>query len=252
MFLKSQGASRRRETFGTPPIADVVVARLRTRMSLGKACQSTKATRSVVAIAVAGFTGFACSGPGPAISDDQDRRTSEGRRPSPSPTHSVSTDVERALIERGPLQVAMPRGYEDITADVSKPDIVLVMAAKSPRLGYQPTITFQKVPRPGGSFDDPKLCAQTGRALTHGDAHDPGVGGSLTYARIVHGPVGKTCQVHLVAPQGVAIITELHKAGNTPANPKDLCLMTCNHADGDVKSETICRATLATFRFRNE
>ena len=50
-------------------------------------------------------------------------------------------------------------------------------------------------------------------------------------AAIIDGPVGKTCQIHLRPPQGIALITELHMTGNTPLTPKDIWLMTCNYAD---------------------
>ena len=53
----------------------------------------------------------------------------------------------------------------------------------------------------------------------------------------------------IVAPQGASIITELHRSPNTPASPKDIWLMTCNHAPGDAVAESTCMDTLATFKF---
>lgn len=147
--------------------------------------------------------------------------------------------------------VPVPEGYRDATAEVPKGNIVLVLAGREPARGYLPTITIQKVPIPGGSFDDPATCAQTGSGIVKGGTESPGTGGVLKGALIIDGPLGKTCQVHLVAEVGVAIITELHRPGNTPLTPQDIWLMTCNHADGDSAAEAVCRRTLAGIRFRD-
>jgi hypothetical protein len=80
--------------------------------------------------------------------------------------------------------------------------------------------------------------AWTGPAVTSNEK------GTLKRASIIDGPVGKTCQIHLVAQKGVALITELNRPDGS-----ETWLMTCNHADGDTVSEKICRATLAGFRF---
>lgn len=144
----------------------------------------------------------------------------------------------------------VPEGYHDATAKMPKGNIVLVLAARAQARGYLPTITIQKVPIPGGSFDDPATCAQTGKGLV-GAGTEPPDGGVLKSAQIIDGPLGKTCQIHLVERVGVAIITELHRPGNTPLTPQDIWLMTCNHADGDGAAEAICRHTLSGIRFRD-
>lgn len=70
--------------------------------------------------------------------------------------------------------------------------------------------------------------------------------GQLRRAAIVAGPLGKTCQIHFVTPEAVAIITELNfMAGSMPT---ETWLMTCNHGDGDVAAERVCRGTLAGFK----
>ncbi len=123
-------------------------------------------------------------------------------------------------------------------------------AIVGPRRVTRPTIVVQKVPIPGGTFADPALCAQTGHGLVHGGTVAAGTGATLLSAAIVDGPFGKTCQIHLRAPEGIALIAELFEPENTPATPKDVWLMTCNHADGDAAAEAACRAALAGFRFR--
>ncbi len=116
-------------------------------------------------------------------------------------------------------------------------------------MGFQPTIALQKAPIPGGTFADPAMCTQTGSGMIHGGTAANGTGGTLKSAAIIDGPVGKACQIYLVAPGGVALITELNKSGNTAMAPTDVWLMTCNFADGDTASEAACRASLAGFRF---
>ena len=154
------------------------------------------------------------------------------------------------LVETEQLSFPIPDGYHDASAEVTRKDIVLVLAAREPSKGYRPTITIMKALAPGGTFADPARCAGAGRWFVTGDADDPGTGGALKSARVIDGPVGKACQIHLVTPQGVAIITELDSPGNTSLTPKDVWLMTCNHADGDDLAEVKCRSTLAGFRFR--
>ena len=146
----------------------------------------------------------------------------------------------------------LPAGYDDATTEHQEraPQLEAVLRAAAARDGQRPTIVVQKVPIPGGTFADPALCAQTGHGLVHGGTVAAGTGGTLLSAAIVDGPLGKTCQIHLRAPEGIALITELFEPGNTPATPKDVWLMTCNHADGDAGAEAACRATLAGFRFR--
>jgi hypothetical protein len=154
------------------------------------------------------------------------------------------------LVEREQIRLPVPDGYYDASAEAPGANIVLVLAAKESSKGYRPTITIMKAPLPGGTFADPATCAETGRGFVTGGTDAPGTGGVLKNAQVIDGPVGKACQIHLVAPQGVAIITELDGPGNTPLTPQDVWLMTCNHAEGDDVAEARCRAALAGFRFR--
>jgi hypothetical protein len=85
-----------------------------------------------------------------------------------------------------------------------------------------------------------------------GGTDEPGTGGILNSAEIIDGPAGKTCQIQLTAPQGVALITELHRPGNGRSSPKDIWLMTCNYVFGDALAESACRFALSGFRFRSE
>lgn len=158
-----------------------------------------------------------------------------------------------AVANTDEFSVPIPVGYDDVTAEWGIDGVDLVLAG-SPHQDYRPTITLRKVPVPGGSFADPVECARTGRGLMQGGPEDTPFEGTLRSAEIVDGPLGETCQVHLVATQGVALITELHDTANTPTNPKPVWLMVCNHADGDDVAETVCRCVLSGigFRFRKE
>jgi hypothetical protein len=98
----------------------------------------------------------------------------------------------------------------------------------------RPWITVLK-PAVAGHITDLAACSATARNFAGPD-------GALKKAAMIDGPVGRACQTHVVAPQGVALITELHR-------PHETWLMTCKHAEGDPRSEAICRRTLATFRF---
>ena len=166
---------------------------------------------------------------------------------APSPDKVIPARV----IKTADFTLPLPDGYDDISADIQKnaPQFATAFAASKLGGGYKATITVEKVPIPGGSFADPATCAQTGNGLMAGGTKSPGIKGTLKSAAIIDGPVGKTCQIHLLAPEGISLITELHKPGNTWLTPKDVWLMTCNHADGDQGSEAICRSTLAGFRF---
>ena len=155
------------------------------------------------------------------------------------------------IIRTADFTLSLPEGYIDQSAETQKlaPHIAVTFVAKTWSMGYQPTITVQKGPLPGGSFADAATCARTGNGLMTGGTESPGIQGTLRSASLVDGPVGKTCQIHILAAEGIALVTELHRPGNTPTTPQDLWLMTCNHADGDRSAESICRSTLAGFRF---
>jgi hypothetical protein len=147
----------------------------------------------------------------------------------------------------------MPAGYRNATPEFPGSGFDVVLAKSEATERYGSTIVVRKVPIPGGSFDEPADCAQTGRGLVEGGIlEEPPSGGVLKSAQIIDGPAGKTCQIHLVAPEGVALITELHRPGNTRSSPKDIWLMTCNHADGNAQAESACRFALSGFRFRDQ
>jgi hypothetical protein len=155
-------------------------------------------------------------------------------------------------IETDEFALPLPRGYVD-RSDVFRkkaPCLLVVLEASESSHGYQPTIVVQKVPLPGGSFADPSTCLQTGKGLVAGGTEAPGTGGTLSSATVVDGPLGKTCQIELHAPEGVALITELHEPGNTLLTPKPLWLMTCNYGEGDDVAEAACRSALTGFRLR--
>ncbi|MDQ3337130.1 MAG: hypothetical protein M4D80_18365 [Myxococcota bacterium] len=178
----------------------------------------------------------------------------KGQPPADNAAHakpSPKSAVPARVITTADFTLLLPDGYDDVTADIQKnaPQYAAAFAVSKSSGGYKATIVVQKVPIPGGSFADPASCAQTGNGLMTGGTESPGINGTLKSATIIDGPVGKACQIHLLAPEGISLITELHKPGNTLLTPKDVWLMTCNHADGDQSSESTCRSTLAAFRF---
>jgi hypothetical protein len=164
---------------------------------------------------------------------------------------NVGKPEHPAVIETRDFTLPFPEGYSDKTAELQKstPHVAIALVASTRRMGHEPTIVVQKAPIPGGTFADPAICAQTGNGILKGGTMTPGTGGTLKSAEIVDGPVGKTCQIHIVTREGVALITELYQPGNTPSTPQDVWLLTCNYADGDALSEARCRSTLAGFRF---
>jgi len=180
------------------------------------------------------------------------RSVSESSSSTPVQPSLSGPVIQPHAIETEDFALPLPDGYADVSSalQMEAPHLAVVLRASTSTNGYTPTIVVRKVPLPGGSFDDPSTCARTGRGLVTGGTEAPGTGGTLLSAAIIDGPVGKTCQIHLRAPQGIALITELHMPGNTPLTPKDIWLMTCNYADGDESAEATCRSTLAGFRFR--
>jgi hypothetical protein len=101
------------------------------------------------------------------------------------------------LVAGPDFTVPLPDGYANLSQRSHKPSFIM-LEASHPSRGYQPTIVFRQTPIAGGSLGDPATCAQTGRSLA------TGVHGKLDRASIISGPLGKTCQIRLVAPQGVA------------------------------------------------
>lgn len=175
--------------------------------------------------------------------------------PRPETAHASSYEqvTPTKVIETEHFTLPLPRGYADATSEFQKeaPQLSVVLGADTLSNGYKPTIVVQKAPIPGGSFGDPSTCTQTGNRIVTGGTEAPGTGGTLLSAAIIDGPLGKTCQIHLRAPEGIALITELYRPGNTPRTPQDIWLMTCNHADGDKNAEKACRSTLAGFRLKD-
>ena len=165
-----------------------------------------------------------------------------------APAEPTSSPAPARIIRAGEVGLPLPDGYEDVSAELATNGLVLVFLAKERRSGYQPSIAIRKVSIPGGSFADPLTCLETGRGLILGGSEAPGPGGTLKSAELIDGPLGKTCQIHLVAEEGATLITELHRPGNTPQTPQELWLMTCNHAGGDTAAEATCRSALAGFR----
>jgi hypothetical protein len=164
---------------------------------------------------------------------------------------SLGNTVPPRIVKTPDFTIPLFDGYADITADFQKdaPQLAAVVAAGKLGDGYKATIVVQKAPLPGGTFADPVTCTQTGNGLITGGTVSPGIKGILRSAAIVDGPTGKTCQINILAAEGVSLITELHEPGNTLLTPNDVWLMTCNYADGDQNSEATCRSTLAGFRF---
>ena len=131
--------------------------------------------------------------------------------------------------------VPIPDGYYDSTSELpaeKQARHTLALTAKEPTQGYRPTIVLQRTPV-AARDQDPATCKEAGE----------GVAGAWTLRRaaIIAGPVGPACQMEIVAPQGVAIITELDL-------PDETWLMTCNHGGGDAAAERVCRATLGAIR----
>lgn len=193
---------------------------------------------------------MACANPNAASPNGRLATTSSGSvAPSASPSGPAG---QPQTIQRKDFALPMPAGYADVSAALQEkaPHLLVVLQADEIRGGYRPTIVVRKAPIAGGSFADPSTCSQTGNGLVTGGTEAPGTGGTLVSAEIIDGPLGRTCQIQVRAPEGVALITELHRPGNTPLTPQDLWLMICNHADGDKSAEARCRSTLAGFRLR--
>jgi hypothetical protein len=144
-------------------------------------------------------------------------------------------------VEAESFVVPLPDGYtnvSDVVASRGFPRKQVTLQANTVVKGYQPTITFQLAPVWGGTLADLALCKSSAASIA-------GPAGKIRSARLIDGPApsGKVCQMHLVLPEGIALITELVSATET-------WLMTCNHADGDAAAEKVCRATLSAFKFK--
>jgi hypothetical protein len=179
-----------------------------------------------------------------------DKRELATQGPSqPAGRTSDSTSIA-VWAETNEFTLPIPAGYRNATEEFAGAGFAIVLAQNKVTEPYSATIVVRRVPIPGGSFDQPAECRQTALGLVQGGTEAPGTGGTLKSAEIIDGPVGKTCQIHLIAPQGVALITELHRPGNSRSTPKDIWLMTCNHGEGNALAESACRFALSGFRFR--
>jgi hypothetical protein len=142
-------------------------------------------------------------------------------------------------IEGKGFSFPVPRGYEDIGGEL-RPDQVaadaVAVGARTRTKGFRPTITLQRG-KVRVRTGDVASCGETGRMIASG------VKGRLKEAAMVATGAGRSCQMVVVAPEGVALITELN-------GPDQTWLMTCNHAVGDGEAGKVCRATLAGFRFK--
>jgi hypothetical protein len=169
---------------------------------------------------------------------------------APTPASTAPAPPQGPVVATEDFTIPLPEGYRDIGSERrgEQPSLAIVFEANQSRQGYTPTIVVRRIPIPGGSYADPATCAETGNGLATRGTDPEWI---LRSAVVVDGPVGKACQIRLLAPEGVALITELHRPGNTPSTPQRIWLMTCNHGDGDEQAEATCRSTLAGFRFRS-
>jgi hypothetical protein len=138
--------------------------------------------------------------------------------------------------------VPIPDGYEDTTSQLREDQQArhtVAMAARAPARGYLPTVVFQRTPAMARD-QDAASCREAGEGVARGGPdRDPPW--TLRRATLVTSPVGVACQMDILAPQGVALITELDL-------PEETWLMTCNYADGDAAAEAVCKTTLGALR----
>jgi hypothetical protein len=100
-----------------------------------------------------------------------------------SPATSGSS-VAEAWAETNEFTLPIPAGYRNATAEFPGGGFSVVLAKNETAERYQSTIVIRRVPIPGGSFDDPSECEQTGRGLIHGGTDAPGTGGMLNSVQI--------------------------------------------------------------------
>ena len=145
------------------------------------------------------------------------------------------------VIENESFSFPLPDGYRDVTHDPRLKDFRLKQVsvqAIGVTKGLQPAIIFVLAPVWGGALGNPEFC----RVSAANMARDRN--GKVKSWSLIPGPRASVCQTHLISGEGVAsLITELTSFTETWA-------MMCDHADGDLKAEEICRATLAGFRFK--
>jgi len=143
------------------------------------------------------------------------------------------------IVENESFTIPLPEGYRDITDQIRKagfPRRQVSLQAIAPGKDDQPTIVFQLAPIWGGTMGNLGMCEISAKSFATAQ-------GKVKSAEIISLPSGKVCQMHLLRPEGIALMTELTSTTET-------WLMTCNHADGDATAEKACRATLAGFKFK--
>jgi hypothetical protein len=162
-----------------------------------------------------------------------------------SPPSAAAVAGPARVITGERFVVPIPDGYDDTTSalpEEKRARGTIAMAAREPSQGYLPTIVLQRTPV-AARDQDPAACKEAGEGIAAGVKGEDRPPWILRRAAIIAGPVGKACQMEIVAPQGVAIITELDL-------PEETWLMTCNHGEGDATAERICRAALAAVKAR--
>jgi hypothetical protein len=180
------------------------------------------------------FGAFAAVFLGCGASDGGAKRAAS-TSPAPASPSSMKADLKRFVGES--FSFPIPEGYAPLSTEWAAPERHLVVFSAGVAVrGFEPTITFQRAGVYGGTAGDAGLCTWTAKSTAGG------VGGKVTSAALIDGPAGKVCQMRIVAPEVVALITELISATET-------WIMTCNHADGDDGSEQVCRMVLAGFQF---
>ena len=143
------------------------------------------------------------------------------------------------IIQNESFSFPLPDGYRDITNDPrlkAYPHKQVTVEAIAETKGYKASISVLLAPIWGGSFGDAKACRESAANLAGPD-------GKVKGTAMIPGPRGTVCQMHMVSRRGVVLATELNSFTET-------WVMSCNHLDGDLQAEKVCRATLAAFKFK--
>jgi hypothetical protein len=156
---------------------------------------------------------------------------------SPQPAQRVKT---------AELELAIPAGYKDISADMKKalPDVSVGL--EGPRGAV---IVAQRSMGHGGSLDDAG-CAERGKFMVEGGPQIPGKPARLRNAAVVSWSAGKACELDYLTPDGVpTLLVEFYPANTPPTldTPVEIWTLTCQHEDGDQTALAACRATVTSF-----
>ncbi len=156
-----------------------------------------------------------------------------------SPAAAAPGVVAPGVVVGDEFTFPMPEGWEDISAAVHHAGGPATTVAVAPRQRGKPkpaSLFVQRAPVQTRTTDA-AACMDIGHTMAST------LKAKLEHARMIAGPIGQACQIRLVAPVGVAIITELDA-------PQATWLMTCNHSHGDAVAEAICASTLAGFKLK--